>query len=784
MLKEAKKLFVAFTAVIGVLSMGIIPTPQAAADGTRCTTSGETLFLRFNYVPVQGQGYLENKAIIYVPKEAQCSGSFPMYVHLHGDNKHTDDISPFYLPASVDGVPQLVHYADHGTVHEVRGNNSFQRAIETTMRNTRIPGMVFVLPVNASTPSNWVNLDGAALKTAVQNALNTNPKTQGKGINLSNDTILSGHSGAGCHPGQGLMGFPNLTPKAVGVLDTCPGYQGGRDRATGQDRPHVSVYQTVSTQYPSATTLLFYAATMAYSNARVVNNQEEGGYHNLLATMGFQQLTTCDAALFFRPHNPATAKAYGKGEGSPFRQYWDNPQLWCSKSPNHNWYGLFATNIDHSTAAALGMQTLLSLHYAANTPNQTTSTATNPAPAVGNTASTGTNANTVVNTVNAPLVGGTVPLEVSINGISSIDGGNSGYIINYTRILFVYAAGLTGALALLILIVAGLQLILTSGSEKNTQAIQLIIGSISGLALLATSGWILYLINPCFFSFSATSACTPRGNQPSDFTFVQSTLPQTINNPPLVLNGTPPPPPTPNCNAANVCDVVLRVPYISQIEAPDECSYDGVCATNRNAGDDGGNPKWGQVSCGAAAYSIAYLYVSGNSTQPRQFLSQFINDYFRCGIHGLREINPAASATINNYDAVSAPRLANDPLCAYELGGGGRPGVLVNVMRTQLGARGTHTVANLSGQELYRELSAGHPIVIGGVIRERGTGTFIPHAHYTVIIGIQGYNASTGEFTNLVIHDVGRQGNSPMTFANYTSLRSGGRLSSGIAVSM
>ncbi len=759
-------LLLTISSSIAGLFLNTATTVSAQSTGTRCTTSGETLFLRFNYVPTPGQGYLENKAIIYVPKEAQCAGTFPMYVHLHGDNKYTDNISPYYLPSTVNGQRETAHYNDHGTIREDVGSNQFKSAIEAAMRNSRVPGMIFVLPVNTSNPSHWVNLNGATLKSAVQSALDSNPLTQGKGIRIGNDTLLSGHSGAACHANEGLMNFPGLNPKAVAVVDACVSLRDG-----------TSVYQTIANAHPNAT-LLFYAANMAYDNATYTNNVETGGYHNILQALRFQQQSSCDANVFLHPHNPTQSKSYGRPAGSHFRQYWDNPQLWCSKSPDHPWYGLFATSVDHRSAAGLGVRTLINLYFAQNTPTAPATNNTNAAaqtnPNTGSTTNT-----TTISSNNAPSVSGTVPLEISINGIRSISGNDQGYIINYARTVFLYAAGLTGTLALLVLIVAGLQIIFSSEAEQNKQAKQLIIGSLSGLALLATSGWILYLINPCFFSFGSSSTCTPRGTQPAQYTFTQP-----VNNSTINRTGTPPPPPSPNCNnSTQTCDVVLPVPYVSQVAAPDECSYDNICATNRRAGseNDGSNPKWGQVSCGAAAFSIAYLYVSGNSTPTNDFLRSFINDYFRCGIHGLP---PEQSARIGGYDARSAPRTYNDDLCAYTLGSGGEVDTLTRILKTQLGAQGTRTISDLTPQAMYQALSAGHPIVIGGVIRDRSTGNFVPSGHYTVIIGIRGYNQSNGQFTDLVIHDVGRQANSPLTMANYTSLRSSNELQRGIAVAM
>lgn len=51
---------------------------------------------------------------------------------------------------------------------------------------------------------------------------------------------------------------------------------------------------------------------------------------------------------------------------------------------------------------------------------------------------------------------------------------------------------------------------------------------------------------------------------------------------------------------------------------------------------------------------------------------------------------------------------------------------------------------------------------------------FVPRAHFTTIVGIQGYNATTHQFTNLLIHDVGYGGgaNNILTWENYNTIRS------------
>ena len=109
----------------------------------------------------------------------------------------------------------------------------------------------------------------------------------------------------------------------------------------------------------------------------------------------------------------------------------------------------------------------------------------------------------------ANFAGGPVPLEAPFGGTTSISGAG-GYIVNYSRIVFAFAGGIAGGLAMLMLIIAGIQIMTSSGEEQITQARARIQGALLGLALLSTGGLLLYLINPCFFSFEDAQVCTTR----------------------------------------------------------------------------------------------------------------------------------------------------------------------------------------------------------------------------------------------------------------------------------
>lgn len=122
----------------------------------------------------------------------------------------------------------------------------------------------------------------------------------------------------------------------------------------------------------------------------------------------------------------------------------------------------------------------------------------------------GAGGSTVPQQVVVPV--GAVPLEAPIGGSTSVSS-NGGVIVNYARILFTYAAGIAGTLALLMLIVSGIQIIIGGGGEQVGKAKERIIGVLSGLFILATGGYILYLINPCFFTFGTAVTCQVRSTR-------------------------------------------------------------------------------------------------------------------------------------------------------------------------------------------------------------------------------------------------------------------------------
>ncbi len=150
-----------------------------------------------------------------------------------------------------------------------------------------------------------------------------------------------------------------------------------------------------------------------------------------------------------------------------------------------------------------------------NTPTDTTNTGSNPGSAP---------AQQVI------VPAGAIPLEAPINGTTTISS-DGGVIANYARILFSYAAGIAGTIALLMLIVSGIQIIIGGGGEQANKAKERIVGVLSGLFLLGTGGYILYLVNPCFFTFGTSTACQVRSTRYENPNFQTTGVNQFISGP-------------------------------------------------------------------------------------------------------------------------------------------------------------------------------------------------------------------------------------------------------------
>lgn len=86
----------------------------------------------------------------------------------------------------------------------------------------------------------------------------------------------------------------------------------------------------------------------------------------------------------------------------------------------------------------------------------------------------------------------TVQLLVSDTGINMLK--------FYALQIYVWAAGIIGIIAVLVIAVSGLQIAASGGEEQMTSAKTRIMQSLAGLAILFLSALILYTINPTFFT--------------------------------------------------------------------------------------------------------------------------------------------------------------------------------------------------------------------------------------------------------------------------------------------
>jgi len=84
-----------------------------------------------------------------------------------------------------------------------------------------------------------------------------------------------------------------------------------------------------------------------------------------------------------------------------------------------------------------------------------------------------------------------IQLLVSTNGINLLK--------FYVLQVYVWAAGIIGIIAVLVIVVSGIQIAASGGEEQLTSARTRIMQSLAGLAILFLSGLILYTINPTFF---------------------------------------------------------------------------------------------------------------------------------------------------------------------------------------------------------------------------------------------------------------------------------------------
>lgn len=106
--------------------------------------------------------------------------------------------------------------------------------------------------------------------------------------------------------------------------------------------------------------------------------------------------------------------------------------------------------------------------------------------------------------------GGSYTLKVSCQEVMAIlSKGGSTMIEGYISLIYNWAAGIVGIIAVLVIVLSGIQ-IAASGGEPDalTSAKSRIIKSLAGLAVLFLSGVILYTVNPNYFTADKADAAT------------------------------------------------------------------------------------------------------------------------------------------------------------------------------------------------------------------------------------------------------------------------------------
>ncbi|MBI5755084.1 hypothetical protein HZA41_02600 [Candidatus Peregrinibacteria bacterium] len=93
------------------------------------------------------------------------------------------------------------------------------------------------------------------------------------------------------------------------------------------------------------------------------------------------------------------------------------------------------------------------------------------------------------------------PLNLGTGEIKAI-AGTSGvkFITNYIAAIYQWGAGMVGIVAVLNMVISGIQITTAADSERAASAKTRMLQSITAIAVLFLSGLILYTINPTFFT--------------------------------------------------------------------------------------------------------------------------------------------------------------------------------------------------------------------------------------------------------------------------------------------
>lgn len=96
--------------------------------------------------------------------------------------------------------------------------------------------------------------------------------------------------------------------------------------------------------------------------------------------------------------------------------------------------------------------------------------------------------------------GGALTDNVNCQRIQIIQADGGLDLLNqYVRMIYLWSAGVIGIIAVLIIVVSGIEMMITGSSGSIDEAKSRIVKSLLGLVILFLSGLILYTINPTFF---------------------------------------------------------------------------------------------------------------------------------------------------------------------------------------------------------------------------------------------------------------------------------------------
>lgn len=212
-----------------------ITSVKTVQDTTAATSCGDSdLTVNFTY---EGQSgfYPVNGSRVYVPKQANCKGSYPLVVYLHGCMKRTDAVahSRFGDGSSGDIIPLAKSLIDSGAIQPV-----IIAAPSQTLGSRTYLGV----ENSPCGPSLWGDdFDPLGFVKKVQENLP-------QGITVSSISF-AGHSGAGCHTSSGIhkaaAKIENIF--AVGQFDTCAGsvYGGSLKKSLGSGSRFLAIYSSM-----------------------------------------------------------------------------------------------------------------------------------------------------------------------------------------------------------------------------------------------------------------------------------------------------------------------------------------------------------------------------------------------------------------------------------------------------------------------------------------------------------------------------------------------------------